>query len=77
MTHDKNFNKLLQRTYVLSMKTTTKNSELNINYLVNNFPTSITGNLLHVYSISSLKNIHHLTPEKKFNKLLQGTPILN
>ena len=74
MTHDKNFNKLLQRTYVLSMKTTTKNSELNINYLVNNFPTSITGDLLN---IPRLKSIHHLTPEKKFNKLLQGAHILN
>ena len=56
------------------MKTTTKNSELNINYLVNNFPTSITGDLLN---IPRLKSIHHLTPEKKFNKLLQGAHILN
>ena len=37
MTHDKKFNKLLKRTYILSMKTSTKNSELSINYF-NKFP---------------------------------------
>ena len=62
---------------MLSMTTATKNSELSINYLVINFLTSITGGLLFVYNIFSLNNIHHVTLDKKFNKLLQGTHILN
>ena len=59
------------------MKTTTKNSELSINYLVINFPTSIIGDFLYVYNISIFKNIHHITLDKKFNKLLQETHLLN
>ena len=59
------------------MKTTTKNSELSINYLVINFPTSIIVDFLYVYNISSFKNIHHITLDKKFNKLLQETHLLN
>ena len=58
------------------MKNQQKNSELSINYF-NKFPHSITGNLGYVYNISSLKNIHHITPDKKFNKLLQVTHMLN
>ena len=69
--------KLLLRTNMLSRKTTTKNSKLSINYLVINFPNSNTGGLLYVYNISSLKNIYYKTHDIKFNKLLQGTHILN
>ena len=42
-----------------------------------NFPTSFTCDLGYVYNISSLKNIQHITPDKKLNNLLQGTHILN
>ena len=70
-------NKLLYRTHVLSMKTTTKGSKLSINYLAINFPTTDRGNLFYVYNIFSLKNIHHITHDIKFNKLLQGTCLLN
>ena len=45
---------------MLSMKTATKSSKLSINYLIINLPTGNTGDLLYVYNISSLKNIHHL-----------------
>ena len=31
---------------------------------------------MYVYNISSVINIHHITHNKKFNKLLQGTHIL-
>ena len=59
------------------MKTATKNSEISINYLVINFPASIIGDFLYVYNISSFKNIHHITFDKKFNKLPQETHLLN
>ena len=59
------------------MRTTMKKLQTKYKLFPNKFPTSTTGDLLHVYNISSVNNVHHITHYKKFNKLLQGTHISN